>query len=100
MPTSATQQDRVFAEVKRLCNAGLSETALLREVPERVRQAVPAEACCFSATDPASGLMTRAFVEGMGGQKGARVFFERVYLEEDVNGFHVMSSSWADRPVA
>jgi DNA-binding CsgD family transcriptional regulator len=99
MPTSATQQDRVFAEVKRLCNAGLSETALLREVPERVRQAVPAEACCFSATDPSSGLMTRAFVEGMGGEKGARIFFERVYLEEDVNGFHVMSRSWVDRPV-
>jgi DNA-binding CsgD family transcriptional regulator len=100
MPTSATQQDRVFAEVKRLCNAGLSETALLREAPERVRQAVPAEACCFSATDPSSGLMTRAFVEGMGGEKGARVFFQRVYLEEDVHGFHVMSSSWIKRPVA
>jgi DNA-binding CsgD family transcriptional regulator len=100
MPTSTTQQDRVFSEVKRLCNAGLSETALLREVPERVRQAVPAEACCFSASDPSSGLMTRAFVEGMGGEKGARIFFERVYLEEDVNGFHVMSRSWVDRPVA
>ena len=86
--------------MKRLCNAGLDETALLREVPERVRQAVPAEACCFSATDPSSGLMTRAFVEGMGGENGARIFFERIYLEEDVNGFHVMSSSWVKRPVA
>ena len=100
MPTSAAQENRVFTEVKRLCNAGLNETTLLREVLERLRQAVPAEACCFSAMDPSSGLMTRAFVEGMGGEKGARIFFERVYLEEDVNGFHVMSSSWVDRPVA
>jgi DNA-binding CsgD family transcriptional regulator len=100
MPTSAVQEDRVFTEVKRLCNAGLDETTLLREVLERLRQAVPAEACCFSATDPSSGLMTRAFVEGMGGEKGAHIFFERVYLEEDVNGFHVMSRSWVDRPVA
>jgi DNA-binding CsgD family transcriptional regulator len=100
MPISTTHEDRAFAEVKRLCNAGLSETTLLREVPERVRQAVPAEACCFSATDPSSGLMTRAFVEGMGDEKGAHIFFERVYLEEDVNGFHVMSNSWVDRPVA
>jgi DNA-binding CsgD family transcriptional regulator len=100
MSISATQEDRVFAEVKRLCNAGLDETRLLTEVLERLRQAVPAEACCFSATDPSSGLMMRAFVEGMGGEKGARIFFERVYLEEDVNGFHVMSRDWVDRPVA
>jgi DNA-binding CsgD family transcriptional regulator len=100
MPISATQENRVFTEVKRLCNASLDETTLLPEVLERLRQAVPAEACCFSATDPSSGLMTRALVEGMGGEKGARIFFERVYLEEDVNGFHVMSSNWVDRPVA
>src|SRR5215213_4660776 len=100
MPITATQEDRVFVEVKRLCNAGLDETTLLPKVLECLRQAVPAEACCFSVTDPASGLMTRAFVEGMGGEKGAHVFFERVYLEEDVNGFHVMSSRWVDRPVA
>jgi DNA-binding CsgD family transcriptional regulator len=100
MAITATQEDRVFVEVKRLCNAGLDETTLLPEVLECLRQAVPAEACCFSVTDPASGLMTRAFVEGMGGEKGAHVFFERVYLEEDVNGFHVMSSRWVDRPVA
>ena len=100
MPISATQENRVLAEVKRLCNSGLNESTLLREVLERVRQAVPAEAACFSTTDPSSGLMTRAFVEGMGGEKGARIFFERVYLEEDVNGFHVMSRSWVDRPVA
>jgi len=100
MAITATQEDRVFVEVKRLCNAGLDETTLLPEVLECLRQAVPAEACCFSVTDPASGLMTRAFVEGMGGEKGAHVFFERPYLEEDVNGFHVMSSRWVDRPVA
>ena len=86
--------------MKRLCNAGLDEATLLPEVLERFRQVVPAEACCFSATDPSSGLMTRAFVEGTGGKKGASIFFERVYLEEDVNGFHVMSRSWVDRPVA
>jgi DNA-binding CsgD family transcriptional regulator len=99
MPASETQQSKVFAEVKRLCSAGLDETTLLREAIERLRQAVPAEGCCFSATDPSSGLMTRAFVEGMGGEKGARIFFERVYLEEDVSGFHVTSRNWVDRPV-
>ena len=100
MPITATQETRVFVEVKRLCNAGLDETTLLPKVLECLRQAVPAEAGCFSATDPASGLMTRAVVEGMGGEEGARIFFERVYLEEDVKGFHVMSRRWVDRPVA
>lgn len=56
MPISATQENRVFTEVKRLCNASLDETTLLPEVLERLRQVVPAEACCFSATDPSSGL--------------------------------------------
>jgi len=54
MATRAASEDRVFDEVKRLCNAGLEERTLLVEVVERFRHAIPFEAICFSATDPTS----------------------------------------------
>jgi hypothetical protein len=79
--TSASAEDRAVTEVKQLCNAGLDERALLGEVVELFRNAIPFQAICFSATDPASGLITNSVADGLGGLKEARLFFEQIYLE-------------------
>ena len=88
MATNTVLDDRVFAEVKRLCCTGLDEAVLLREVSERLRRAVPSEASCAHMIDPLSGVITNAVTEEMGGEKEAHIFFERVYFEDDVNGYH------------
>lgn len=91
MGAGSTLEDRTFNEVKRLCCAGLDETALLRELPERLRRTVPFDAHCASMFDPLSGLITRACSEGLGGSKESRIFFERLYFEDDVNGYNWMA---------
>src|SRR5918995_691194 len=97
MVTSAALEDRVLSEVKRLCNAGLDERTLLGEVVERFRGAIPFEAICFSATDPSSGLITSSVVEGLGGLKEARLFFEHVYLElDDAYGYDGTDEKWRE----
>ena len=95
MVTSAAVEDRLLGEVKRLCNAGLDERTLLGEVIERFRNAIPFEAICFSATDPASGLITNSVVEGLGGLEEARLFFEHIYLHiDDEYGYDGTSQKW------
>ncbi|MDP9474942.1 MAG: LuxR C-terminal-related transcriptional regulator [Actinomycetota bacterium] len=75
-------EERTFSEVKRLCCAGrLDGLALLGEVIERLRRAVPFEAYCASTLDPASGFITHALAEEMGGADEAAIFFERLYFE-------------------
>src|SRR5215218_11171102 len=75
-------EERAFSEVKRLCCAGRPDgLALLDEVIERLRRVVPFEAYCASTLDPASGWITRALAEEMGGADEAAVFFERLYFE-------------------
>jgi hypothetical protein len=81
MATSTALEDRVVSEIKRLCNAGLDQRALLGEVAERLRRAIPSEAFCLSATDPSSELVTYGTAEGLGGIRGMRLFFEHIYLE-------------------
>jgi DNA-binding CsgD family transcriptional regulator len=81
---AAAVEDRVLGEVERLCHAGLDETALLGGVVESLRRAIPFDAYCASATDPASGLMTRTFTEEMGGEKEAAFYLEHVYFEQDL----------------
>ncbi len=83
-------EDKAFAEVKRLCYAGLHEKMLLREVTRRLRRVVPFEAYCANTTDPSSGLITGLVTEGMGGGPVARVFLEHVYFEDDVNEYNSM----------
>jgi DNA-binding CsgD family transcriptional regulator len=90
MGTGSALEDKVFAEVKRLCYAGLDERALLREVAGRLRGVAPFEAYCANTTDPSSGLITGLVTEGMGGASVARVFLERVYFEDDVNEYKSM----------
>jgi len=73
MAVGATQGDRVFSEVKRLCYAGLDEATLLREVADRLRRAAPFEGYCAHAVDPLSGLIANAIPDQMGGEKEARL---------------------------
>lgn len=80
-------EERAFSEVKRLCCAGLDGSALLGEVIERLRRAVPFEAYCASTLDPASGLVTHSLAEEMGGAEEAAIFFERLYFEHDLVQF-------------
>ena len=94
MATQAVLDDRVVNEVKRLCNAGLDHRTLLGEVVERLRPAIPFEAFCVSTADPSSELVTYGSAEGLGGISGGRLFFERIYLEADVNGYDGMSQRW------
>ena len=94
MATQVVLEDRVVNEVKRLCNAGLDQRTLLGEVVERLSPAIPFEAFCVSATDPASELVTYGAAEGLGGVKGMRLFFEHIYLESDVNGYDGISQRW------
>ncbi len=77
----AVRGERTFSEVKRLCCAGLDGLALLGEVAERLRRVVPFEAYCASTLDPASGLITHALAEEMGGADEAAIFFEHLYFE-------------------
>ena len=80
------QEERAFAEVKRLSSAGLEGPELLRQVARGLGRAVPFEAYCASTVDPATNLMTHGIAEGMGegkeAAKGGRAFFDRVYFEE------------------
>lgn len=62
-------EDKVFAEAKRLCYAGLDERILLREVAGRLRRVAPFEAYCADTTDPSSGLITGQVAEEMGGRR-------------------------------
>ncbi len=78
----AAREERAFSEVKRLCCAGRPDgLALLGEVIERLRGVAPFDAYCASTLDPASGLITHALAEEMGGAEEAAVFFERLYFE-------------------
>jgi DNA-binding CsgD family transcriptional regulator len=82
--------DRVFTEVKRLCYAGLDPTTLRQRVVERMRRAVPFEGYVAFTMDSSSGLITHALVEGMGDERGLRVFLEHVCFEDDVLEFNWM----------
>ncbi len=90
MSTSDLASDRVFAEAKRLCYAGLDATTLRRRLLERLRGAVPFEGYVAFTMDPSSGLITDGLVEAMGDERGLRVFLEHVCFEDDVLEFNWM----------
>lgn len=79
--------------MKRLCCAGLDGPELLAAVIERLRCVVPFEAYCASTADPASGLITHALAEEMGGIEEATIFFERLYFEHALDQFKSMVRS-------
>src|SRR5215207_9461315 len=75
-------EERTFSEVKRLCCAGrLDGLALLDEVIELLRRVVPFEAYCASTKDPASGFITHALAEEMGGADDNFWSLERLYFD-------------------
>lgn len=76
--------ERAFSEVKRLCNAGLTASELLREIVSPLKDKVVFEAHCASTVDPASGLITHTRAEGMGGKEEAVLFFDRLYIEHEL----------------
>ena len=82
--------ERVFAEVKRLCLMGLDPTTLRRRVTERLRRAVPFEAYAAFTMDPSNGLITHA-LQTIGDESGLRVYLERVFFEDDVLEFGWMA---------
>src|ERR687890_1747135 len=74
-------EERTFSEVMSLCCAGLDGPALLGEVIERLRRVVPFEAYCASTKDPASGFITHALSEEMGGADDIFWSLEHLYFE-------------------
>jgi DNA-binding CsgD family transcriptional regulator len=94
MTTNTSLHERAFKEIKRLCDSGLDERTLLPAVVEPLRDAVAADAYCFFAMDPVTGLMTRAVSQGLGGEKRRHFLLEHIYLEEDVNGYDWMARNW------
>jgi hypothetical protein len=78
-------EDRVLAEVKRLCCSTLDEATLQHGLAERLRQDVPFDAYCFYTNDPASELITRAFAENLRSETDAFYYFTRVYLEDEID---------------
>ncbi len=91
MSKNSAVLDRTFSEVKRLCYSDLEEITLLREVAERLRQAVPLDTYCVHWNDPASGLITRAAPAGPEMGEQTHTFLEHVYFEDEVTPFEWMA---------
>jgi DNA-binding CsgD family transcriptional regulator len=86
MVASTALRERGFAEVKRLCYAGLDAPTLLREVASRLGRVVPFEAYCVTSNDPLSGLLTHMAGEGPVNDKQLfRTYLEHIYFEEDLD---------------
>jgi DNA-binding CsgD family transcriptional regulator len=90
MSNASLANERVFAEVKRLCLMGLDATALRRRMTEQLRRAVPFEAYAAFTMDPSNGLITHA-LQTIGDERGLRAFLERVFFEDDVLEFTSMA---------
>jgi DNA-binding CsgD family transcriptional regulator len=84
--TARAADERAFAEVKRLCYAGLDSDTLRRRAAEALRRAVPSAGYCISETDPASGLVVRLLEEPRDPERARHmmqhVFFEGVLDEQ------------------
>src|SRR5262245_26065184 len=78
--TTRLADERAFAEVKRLCYAGLDSEALRRRAAEALRRAVPSEGYCITEADPASGIGVR-LIEEPRDPEGARRMLQRVFFE-------------------
>jgi DNA-binding CsgD family transcriptional regulator len=90
MNTADLANERVFAEIKRLCLMGFDSTTLRQRVTERLGRAVPYEGYVAFTMDPSSGLITDALVEEMGNERTTRHFLEDVLFEDDILEFNWM----------
>ncbi len=89
MSASTAMEERVFAEVKRLCYASLDAPTLHRRALACLRRVVPFEGFCAHDADPASGLGMRMYQDPPH-DGNLRFFLEHVYFEDDVNDFNWM----------
>ena len=90
MNTADIANERVFAEIKRLCLMGLDPTTLRQRVTERLKKAVPFDGYVAFTMDPSSGLITHALAEEMGDERTTRLFLEHVLFEDDILEFNWM----------
>jgi DNA-binding CsgD family transcriptional regulator len=90
MNTADLANERVFAEIKRLCLMGLDPMTLRKRVTERLGRAVPYEGYVAFTMDPSNGLITHAIVEEMGNERTTRLFLEHVLFEDDILEFNWM----------
>jgi hypothetical protein len=90
MNTADLANERVFAEIKRLCLMGFDSTTLRQRFTERLSRAVPYEGYVAFTMDPSSGLITDALVEEMGNERTTRHFLEDVLFEDDILEFNWM----------
>ncbi|HET8630936.1 MAG TPA: LuxR C-terminal-related transcriptional regulator [Thermomicrobiales bacterium] len=97
MATTTTAEERVFAEVQRLCYAGLDAPTLHRRALACLGRVVPFDSSCTHDADPASGLMIRMYLDPPN-EPAARFFIEHVYFEDAINDFNWMIR--ARQPVA
>jgi DNA-binding CsgD family transcriptional regulator len=97
MNTSTAIEERIYAEVKRLCYTGLDAPTLHRRALASLGRVVPFEGYCAHDADPASGLPMRMHLDPPD-ERNARFFLEHVAFEEDVNAFNWMIRT--RRPVA
>jgi DNA-binding CsgD family transcriptional regulator len=91
MNTVDLVNERIFAEIRHLCYAGLDPTTLRLRVIEELRKAVPFDAYVAFTTDPTSGLITDMVQEGMGSEADGRYFLEHICFEDDVLEFNWMA---------
>lgn len=87
---NALQFDRVVAEVKRLCYAGLDSYRLRTEAMHALRPLLPFDLCCFDTVDPSTGLVTTTVQEGVTSRQIERTYLERVYFEDSLPDFRSM----------
>lgn len=87
---NALQFDRVVAEVKRLCYAGLDSYRLRTEAMHALRPLLPFDLCCFDTVDPSTGLVTTTVQEGVTSRQIERTYLERVYFEDSLPDFQSM----------
>jgi DNA-binding CsgD family transcriptional regulator len=86
---SVAAEERVFAEIKRLCYAGLDAETLHRRAMTCLDQVVPYDGYCAHDADPASGLGMRMHMHPPG-DGNLRFFLEHVYFEDEINDFNGM----------
>lgn len=92
MATIDLTNGRTFAEIKRLCHAGLDAGTLCRRMAEPLGRALPFVGYAASTFDPLSVLPTgMVFNEEMGTKEEARFFVEHVYFDDDVNEYGWMA---------
>lgn len=89
MSINTTAEERAFAEVKRLCYAGLDAPSLHRRALACLGRVVPFDGFCTHDADPASGLMVRMYLDPPD-ERAARFFLEHVYFEDEINDFNWM----------